>query len=350
MGKYSREVFEEILRLYDSGKTYQNILSSLKARGLVGPKMNLGGIAQMHRHAISSVSDVPTDPQEVMDSAYEDARAAFETFISRTNTPLAKNTRAGKKNRILTISDTHVPFHDKEKILKAFNDSGANILVIAGDLMNGDAISDHIKVVHQDFQKEIAETTVFLEECSKRFDEVWILDGNHDKDRWTRLIAKSARSDVAAFLLASFDPLDYITKGLGNVFRASKFHESNELYPQFAKELGHTLIIGDCLWSHLTLTGKDGESVRKVESWYRSFKPVFNWPEVRIFQQGHTHQLSANFENDSVVIQTGCMVKMDGLVYSLASHGKSKAPVWGYTVIDQVDGITQKDSIRLVWL
>ena len=335
--KLTQEICDVIGELLSDGKSWQNVLSRLKSKGFVGPKVKADEVSK-------AWSDWKSGDKA---SAHERAQKDLDAYIGRagvSNLSQRIKKQVGKNgvNKILTISDLHIPFHDKEMIAKIFEDEkDCNILVIAGDLMNGDAMSDHLKVVHNDFREELAQTAAFLEHASKRFEKVYILDGNHDQDRYVRLLAKIPRADIASWFLDNLNPLTQVKSKLPNVFRASETHDT-----KFADKIGHTLVLGDCLWSHLTVSGKDGVSVRAVRSWYEKWREFFGW-NCRVFQQGHTHQLSINYDYNSAVIQTGCLVKMEGLEYSLASHGRSSPPCYGYTVIEQTNGVTNLNNIRV---
>jgi predicted phosphodiesterase len=330
----TQEICDIIGDLLSAGKNWQNITSSLKSKGFVGPKVKPNDVSLAWSNWKGS--DKTT--------AHQRAQEDLDKYIGAASLgqKVKRQTAKNGVDKILTISDLHIPFHDKKRIAEIFEaEKDCNILVIAGDLMNGDAMSDHLKVIHNDFREELAQTAAFLEHASKRFEKVYVLDGNHDQDRYVRLLAKSARADIASWFYDSLNPLTQVKAKLPNVFRAAETHKN-----KLADKIGHTLVLGDCLWSHLTVSGKDGASVRAVRSWYDKWREYFGW-NCRVFQQGHTHQLSINYDYDSAIIQTGCLVNMDGLEYSLASHGRSSPPCYGYTVIEQRNGVTDLGSIKV---
>jgi hypothetical protein len=137
-------------------------------------------------------------------------------------------------------------------------------------------------------------------------------------------------------------PYDYMCNGLTNVIRANSLHKN------FPDELGHFMIIGDVLFSHAFVSGKDGESVQKVAGWYENWKSTLGLSEVNAFVHGHTHCLTVNHRPGKVYIQSGTTASLEGLKYSLEGGLKGSAPVYGYTILTMVDGKLDQSEIRQV--
>lgn len=286
---------------------------------------------------------------------FDEQDSAFDKYVAKIDQFIGRRDRAKKQikkrqlnsfyTKILVISDVHVPNYDADRLAKALEigqQHGCNVLVINGDFLNGDRLSTHAKFKHENFKDEIAEGRALLEKFSQEFDEVYMLDDNHVHDRWRRFLGNNIAPDLH-FLLTH--PYDYMCNGLENVVR------SGEMLPQecvgFEQELSHVLFLGDALFSHGFVSGNDGASVRTVQNWYSKWRPAFNLPAARVFLHGHTHKLGVQYDYDSAIIQTGTLANLEGLKYSMEGHLKGSPPIYGCVVLEQVDGVTQLDSIKV---
>lgn len=246
--------------------------------------------------------------------------------------------------KILVISDPHVPFQDNEKLWKAVNkglEEGCTTLVINGDYLNGDRLSTHAKFKFESFQEEVATGTALLEQLRVLFNKVYLLDDNHVSDRWRRFLGNMIPPDLH-FLLTH--PYDYMCRGMNNVIRAGQTHK------QFPDELSHFMILGDCMFSHAFVSGKDGESVRKIQNWYHNWKSTLKLNAVKIFIHGHVHESSLIHEPDGAIIQVGTLATLEGLRYSLEGNLKYKPPVYSCVILEQTNGITNMENIKLIKL
>jgi predicted phosphodiesterase len=279
-------------------------------------------------------------------SKYDEVYESFCKFIGKVanSFPVAPIADNKGKDVILTLSDIHVPNYDKGKLINTVEQwrGKANILVINGDFMNGDRLSTHAKFKHESFKEEIAEARILLEYLASAFQKVYLLDDNHVDDRWKRFLGNDVAPDLH-FL--TVHPYDYLTKGLDNVIRAKDTFDN-----EFKDEIGHFLILGDCMFSHAFVSGKDGKSARTVKDWYDKWRPVFNLPNIRMVIHGHVHQLSINYEYDFAVVQAGTFANLEGLRYSMGGHTKSSPPCYGYTVIVQENGRTDFSQTRIIKL
>jgi predicted phosphodiesterase len=276
-----------------------------------------------------------------------------DSFIGRNPTKLKKKSKddyCTDHEKILVLSDIHVPNYDQEKMAKALEiakQENCSTLVINGDFLNGDRLSTHAKFKHENFKEEIAEGRALLEKFAELFDRVFMLDDNHVHDRWRRFLGNNISPDLH-FLLTH--PYDYMCHGLNKV----GVYRSGDVMPQgckgFEDELSHFLFVGDAMFSHGFVSGKDGASVRTVQGWYEKWAPVFELPKARVFLHGHTHKLGVQFDYDSAIIQTGTLANLEGLRYSMEGHLKGSPPVHGCIILEQISGVTQLESIKVIKL
>ncbi len=88
----------------------------------------------------------------------------------------------GKTVKILNIADLHIPFTDYKTVTKVLKEHGdADILMINGDLLDLFSVSKYAKDQEVALKREIEEGRDFLEYVSKRFKDVVITDGNHER-------------------------------------------------------------------------------------------------------------------------------------------------------------------------
>lgn len=339
----NNKFFGVVTELRKEGKTWLEVRNFLFKAKAITNQTTEKDVRLRYQELAARVASGEVDLESEND--FEKAIAEIDEFIGRS-ARAAKSLRVEpkSKNKVLVISDPHIPYFDRERLWKAVNEgleAGCNILVINGDYLNGERLSTHAKFKHESFKEEVAFGTAILEQFCELFEVVYLLDDNHVSDRWRRLLGNMIPADLH-FLMTH--PYDYMCAGLDNVVRACDTHKD------FPDELGHFMILGDAMFSHGFVCGKDGESVRKVQKWYHSWKDTLKLPKVRVFLHGHTHKLGINFDTDGAIIQTGTLASLEGLRYSMEGNLKYEPPVWGYTILEQNDGVTDLATIRVVKL
>jgi predicted phosphodiesterase len=343
----NRDFYNTVLGLRQDGKTWQEVQRFLIRTKTVANTTSIDEIKNRFFNIAAKVvsGEIDLDENDVFQKYVE----KIDQFIGcKEQSNQLKELPNGLSQKILVLSDVHVPNYDAERLAKAIqigNESECDTVVINGDFLNGDRLSTHAKFKHENFKEEIAEGRAMLEMLARQFDAVYMLDDNHVHDRWRRFLGNNIAPDLH-FLLTH--PYDYMCHGLKNVVR------SREMLPQecrgFEEELSHCMFLGDAMFSHGFVSGKDGGSVRTVQGWYRKWKPAFNLPDARVFLHGHTHALGVNFDYDSAIIQTGTLANLEGLKYSMEGHLKGNPPVYGCVILEQENGVTKLDTIKVIKL
>lgn len=345
----NKEFYHTVNGLREDAKSWQEILRLLIKTKSVATTTTVEDIKKRFFNISAQIIAGEIDINE--EDVFDKYAKKIDEFIGRVTKP-SKQVKKRKLNsaetNILVISDVHVPNYDADKLLAALRvgkENDCNVLVINGDFLNGDRLSTHAKFKHENFKEEIAEGRALLEKFSEEFEEVYMLDDNHVHDRWRRFLGNNIAPDLH-FLLTH--PYDYMCHGLSNVIR------SGDMLPVeckgFEQELSHVLFLGDAMFSHGFVSGNDGASVRTVQGWYRKWKPAFNLPSAKVFLHGHTHKLGVQYDYDSAIIQTGTLANLEGLKYSMEGHLKGSPPIYGCVVLNQVDGVTRMDSIKVLKL
>lgn len=338
----NNQFYEVVLELRKEGKTWEQCARFLLKAKAVSNKVTGNDIRDRFQEMAARVAAGELQLSE--ESEYDKACRLLDEFIGRNNPQEHKEINECEIENILVISDPHVPYQDNDRLKKAIDiglENGCTTLVINGDYLNGDRLSTHAKFKFESFQEEVATGVAILEELRKKFNKVYLLNDNHVGDRWRRFIGNMIPPDLH-FLLTH--PYDYMCKGMNNVIRAGQTHN------QFQEELSHFMILGDAMFSHGFVSGKDGESARKVQGWYKNWKTTLNLPPVRVWLHGHSHNFGIAFDPDGAVIQTGTLASLEGLRYSLEGHLRSTPPTYGITILKQHNGVTDLSSIRLIKL
>lgn len=100
-------------------------------------------------------------------------------------------------NRILFLSDIHIPYHDIEALtiaLKYGKEKKINTIYLNGDIMDCYQASDHEKdPTKRNLKYELEATAEFLQSLKKYFPEakIYFKEGNHEK-RWKRYLRRCA--------------------------------------------------------------------------------------------------------------------------------------------------------------
>jgi predicted phosphodiesterase len=100
-------------------------------------------------------------------------------------------------NRILFISDIHIPYQDNKALelaLQYGKDKKINTILLGGDIMDMYATSDHEKLPGaRDLNEEIEATFYFLSSLKKHFPEcnIYYKEGNHER-RWLRFLMRKS--------------------------------------------------------------------------------------------------------------------------------------------------------------
>lgn len=277
---------------------------------------------------------------------FEEAYDRFCEFVNKTvkHKPPKANKKGHKK--ILVISDTHIPFHNQELLVKTVEQhKDADICLVAGDFMDCYSVSRFSKKHNIPLSKEIEQATLVMEYLASTFPEVIILEGNHT-DRVRKYF--EARIDASLMFLVQYDILEMMAHSYDNV-RISNDHY---LFPNGNGEadIGYFTIIGkDFVVGHFERSSViPVRAVQYSYEWLSSWQRLFKIDEIRLFLQGHTHRLSKYPLNSGIPIigETGCLCKVQE--YTIGAGATYKAHLCGYWVVYQNKGKTDLNNSNFV--
>lgn len=261
--------------------------------------------------------------------------------------PAKPKARSGRL-KILVVPDLHAPFHDKQAVATMLaKDGDADIAVLMGDIGDGYSVSRFIKYEqHQNYEMELASIAALLQTFSETFPIVRIIDGNHDGARVERQLRERLSPDLITAILSmtggTLSPIHALCKKFPNI----------EYEP--AKSDRHTLgwmtQIGDAIFAHAEKYSRvPGAALRGIDEWLTDMQGILKIDDFKVLVQAHTHALSLfPFKADRLLIECGCLCTIHG--YQLAAKISGRPQRRGYVVLEQVDGKTDINRTRLVWL
>jgi hypothetical protein len=237
------------------------------------------------------------------------------------------------KRKILVISDLHVPFTDETKLQKVVDQNRtADMVVIGGDFLDMYGCSRHRKRRNVPHEIEIDNAIRILEYLSDTFPWVRILRGNHD----ARAL-KKVQDMCPPELLYLFDnePLDLIVRPFSNVEYIGDWWTN----------------IGDTIIAHAERSSAiEGRPAVLLGEFFatKGWAKRLHLPEIRVFVQAHTHQVSTVYREDVKYFESGCLVdwQSDGVEYVLDSTAFMRPPMNGYITLTQYKGQTSFNESR----
>lgn len=266
--------------------------------------------------------------------------------------PPTKKSHALKKNAV--INDLHVPFHHERALAQFLKENtDAEECWIAGDLFDLWSFSRYPKA-RQDFTpvEEFQQGRAVLRELASRFRRVRVMSGNHD-DRWLKyLVAHNVPPDVLEFMRVVWPFADSPLAKLCSDFENVEMMKPAEV--DFAK-YPYIYQIGDCVLSHAEKFSKlDMKATAEVAAWLKSYaEPMGIVKAPRLLVQAHTHNAGKawfGYEPRIVGIEAGCMAKTPDYAGDAKLRGANKAPVIGYTVVYQQDGVSDINKSNFIQL
>lgn len=277
--------------------------------------------------------------------------AALDSAIGRTPKALTRPVTAKARlqqgvERIVIAGDFHAPFHEPELVARVVAEGAtSDVLIVNGDLQDFYSISRFTKYERVSIEQEFAAVDAILGTLSQAFREVVIVCGNHDKPRFERQIRACVSIemlDVIAFLTGgTFDPIAMLAKRYPNVTLAR--HDVGR------HQIGWFYQRGDLLCAHAEKFSRvPGTALRSIHEWFTERQDTLGLAPWRVLVQAHTHQLGLiPWMNDALLIEGGCMCQTHG--YQLDARIAGRPQRRGYAVLEQVHGVTDLNSVRLVW-
>lgn len=248
--------------------------------------------------------------------------------------------------KVLVVPDLHAPFHDQPKVAAMLErERDADICVLMGDIGDGFALSRFTKFETMPYEEELAAVTLLMQTFSERFPIVKVIEGNHDNRLEKHLCEKLSPDFVAAIRFmtgGSLSPIHALAKKFPNIELSS--HDAEGGSVKWFTTLGDAIFLHAEKYSRVP-----GAAVRAIDEWLTDFEDQMQIPEWRVMFQAHTHAMSwLPWRSGKLLCEVGCLCKSMGYMTSARMGGRPQRR--GYVTLEQVDGRTDINSVRLVWL
>jgi hypothetical protein len=188
--------------------------------------------------------------------------------------------------------------------------------------------------------------TLLLEHMSERFPKVLIVSGNHDQQRFEKQLRERVSEEMVKVV-------QYLAGGNLSAIAAAARRYPNVEIAKHRVDANHTVSwfaqVNDLLVTHAEkFSITPGAALRKINEWFVDQRQVLGIAPWRVLAQAHTHQLGIfPFEADKVLIETGCLCTSHG--YQMVAKIGGRPQRRGYVTLEQNDGVTDINSIRMHW-
>ncbi len=279
--------------------------------------------------------------------------AVLDDWIGRTKIRTSrKQLRSSRKQtakQIVVAGDFHAPFQSNEAVADLIKNEGhqGKTLIINGDLQDFYSISRFTKYERVSMETELAAVDALLGQLSAAFPEVILVAGNHDTARFEKQLRAMVSPEIVHVIEAltggNLSVLRVIAKRYPNVTFAEM-----EVGGRF--NLGWFYQIGDLITAHAEKFSRvPGAALRGIDEWFTDQHDILGLKPWRVLIQAHTHQLGwFPFKSDKLLVEGGCMCSTHG--YQLQARIMGRPQRLGYVTLDQANGVTDINSIRIVWL
>lgn len=276
--------------------------------------------------------------------------AVLDDFIGRSKKPPVRYSRiknAGAQ-RITIASDFHAPFQDPWAVAELITREGGktDTLIVNGDIQDFYAISRFTKYENVSVESELAAVDALLGQLSAAFPDVVLVGGNHDTHRFEKqlrtLLPMEMIHVIEALTGGNFSVLRVLAKRYPNVrfadTQVSRFH------------VGWYWQLGDLITAHAEKYSRvPGAALRGIDEWFTDQQDTLGLKPWRVLVQAHTHQLALfPWKADKLLVEGGCMSTTHG--YQLQARIMGRPQRLGYVTLEQTRGVTDLNSVRLIWL
>lgn len=230
------------------------------------------------------------------------------------------------QNRILAISDAHVPFNLPVSILQPYAGM-VDTLIFNGDIMDCQSISSFPRLYRIDFAEEmVLSRKYFLDVIHLiRPKKVYVTVGNHEK-RLGRYLSDRLNTDILKIM--PDNPLDLIfLDGFNNRDRCNhtetRYEPLNDFFKNGNVEIIYTSSwhckVGHTIFAHpLSYSSGMLKTTEKAVDYFLRKDRDFNAVVL-----GHTHRLGSYIQGNIEMFEQGCLCDLSRLDYA---EGKLTLP------------------------
>lgn len=248
------------------------------------------------------------------------------------------------KERILVMSDLHVPEHDEEMILKTIEKhKDISMLILGGDIIDCKAVSSFLDSGISVLDSELIQAHFLIRKIQRILSKqckIILVKGNHEH-RVNTLFNKQVKQMGSAIVETE------ILYKLANGFTVQNRHTNvRSKYPKLENVFyceDRTFVYGDLLVNHPAVFSKN--PLQAIKNMYENtFR--FKYTQCKVFLMGHTHQLGICFRDNGVLLgETGCMsYKHDYANDDTRAYGSAQL---GYITFEMLEKKVQIETIKV---
>lgn len=333
----NKELLLYIYALKNSGRSWEDIFNKVsKEYGI--DNANPDALRKSYDNYKYQLDFTTEEINPISYQSYEEAYKELCGYIGKKKEIKQPVKKKGKRTKILSISDPHIPFHNKKLIQQIVEENkDADICLIPGDLLDCYSVSRFTKRLDMPLKEEITQCTAFIDWLAGIFPEIIILEGNHT-DRVRKYFEQ--RVDHSTMFLVQYDLLKMICSPYKNV----KVIRDSYVFPNDngEAEIGHFTVVGkDLVVGHFEKSSSVPiKAAINAYLWIQAWSDIFGIKNIRMFLQGHTHRLSKTPLNSGtpVICESGTLAKVQD--YAIEAAGKYSSHLNGYWIIYQDEGVT----------
>jgi hypothetical protein len=249
--------------------------------------------------------------------------------------------------KILVIPDIHAPFHDQAAIAAMLErEKDIDIAVLMGDIGDSYSLSRFLKYDPVSYEEELASVTLLLQAFSERFPLIRVITGNHDGPRLEKQLLERLSGDMVMAIRSmtggTLDPIEVLCRRFPNIERVTPKAGAHSL--RWMTQIGDAVFMHAEKWSKVP-----GSAMRAIDEWVTDFEDVIGLQDYRVLIQAHTHALSwFPWKANRLLVECGCLAKSQGYQFTARIGGRPQRR--GYVYLEQVDGKTDINRSRMVWL
>jgi hypothetical protein len=140
----------------------------------------------------------------------------------------------------------------------------------------------------------------------------------------------------------TLDPIEVLCRRFPNIERVTPTADGHRL--RWMTQIGDALFMHAEKWSKVP-----GAAMRAIDEWVTDFEDAIDLKDYRVLVQAHTHALSwFPWKANRLLIECGCLCRAQGYQFTARIGGRPQRR--GYVYLEQVDGKTDINRSRIVWL
>lgn len=215
-------------------------------------------------------------------------------------------------NRILCISDLHIPFNLPLETYEKYKGK-VDTLVLNGDLIDMQGISRFPKLYRVSPMEEIIKGRIFIMDLIEYLQPKKVIgvNGNHEI-RFGSYLAKNLDTDILELMPNS--PIELIFKDGFNWYNKRektkiKYQPLNEVFPniEFIYPDDWKYQLGDTIFCHpLAFSNKPMQTGQKAYNWF--LENNYDFENLIV---AHTHKVGSYMIAGNAVYESGCMADID---------------------------------------